>query len=435
MQSTLVIGLNWIGDVIMSFPAIQSLPEVNILTRPNLAPLYELCPNVRNIHKIDWKKNSFLNLHLIKEVRRKKYETIIVLPGSFRAALTSFLCGGKQRIGFKTEFRSWMLSRTIEKPVDFKKVHESKLYKYLFFLSAMTNQEIVEVKRKNGWSKLFADCNSFSTPQPSPTIAPEESVKMESFDELSPQINKIKQNTSPESHSENQEKIGSNQFTSHKKEDRQISSNNSRCSWGSRLSNQAVSEYQNDKKSLKKASENCNDLSDLSTSLKPPYVVIAPGAAFGPAKRWPAEKFASLAHSIFENTGMTIVATGSGAEKVLTAKVISRVQKNSFDLGGKTSLHDLIKLLQEASLLVCNDSGTMHLGAFLGVPTVVAVGSTDMVRTGPLSQKAILVQGFPCSPPCRKKTCQRNDYRCMNSITPEKMLEAALTLVNKFKGE
>jgi heptosyltransferase II len=106
MNKILVVGLNWIGDVVMSFPALMSLQKVDVLTRPHLAQLYSLCPAVGNVIQIDWGNFANIKLSEIRKIQKEKYSDIIIFPSSFRAAILAFLIGSKNRTGFSGELRA-----------------------------------------------------------------------------------------------------------------------------------------------------------------------------------------------------------------------------------------------------------------------------------------------------------------------------------------
>ena len=96
------------------------------------------------------------------------------------------------------------------------------------------------------------------------------------------------------------------------------------------------------------------------------------------------------------------------------------------NLVGKTRLAGLITELRRCHLLVTNDTGTMHLAAALGVPTVSIFGSTEPVLTGPLGDRHTVIRHqVPCSP-CFKRECPFGHYECMTRITPEQVARAVL---------
>jgi heptosyltransferase II len=112
-------------------------------------------------------------------------------------------------------------------------------------------------------------------------------------------------------------------------------------------------------------------------------VGLSPGAIFGPAKRWPVERFAAIADRSIERWGARVVLLGSEKD-ASTCFDLSRIMKHgAVDLCGKTSLGEAMALIKRCRFFLSNDSGLMHVGAALGVPTVAVFGSTDPIATGP----------------------------------------------------
>ena len=90
---------------------------------------------------------------------------------------------------------------------------------------------------------------------------------------------------------------------------------------------------------------------------------------------------------------------------------------------GKTNLKGLMDELKRCALLITNDTGSMHLAAHLGVPTVAIFGSTEPTWTGPLGKgHAVLRHHVPCSP-CFLRNCPM-DFSCMKKITPREVAGA-----------
>jgi heptosyltransferase-2 len=130
-MKVLIIGLNWLGDVIMSLQAIQAaatLHSVHILTRPHLAEIYKFAlPECKIISF----KNFILSqksLSKLKILRKFHFDHIVVLPDSFRAALTAALMRSSNRTGYSAQNRDFLLTSAISKPKNYKQIHESKLH-------------------------------------------------------------------------------------------------------------------------------------------------------------------------------------------------------------------------------------------------------------------------------------------------------------------
>jgi heptosyltransferase-2 len=165
------------------------------------------------------------------------------------------------------------------------------------------------------------------------------------------------------------------------------------------------------------------------------YVVFAPGAEFGPAKRWPARHFSELAAKL----DATVVLLGSGKEAALCDEIaapVNAVQSGKcLNLAGKTSLPQALALIAASRSTVSNDSGLMHVAAALGVPQVAIFGSSSPLHTPPLSDKAhvLWLKADPayqppldCAP-CFARECPLGHTRCLNDIGAERVLVALQT--------
>ena len=126
--------------------------------------------------------------------------------------------------------------------------------------------------------------------------------------------------------------------------------------------------------------------SDLQAS--EPLIGIHPGATGGAAKRWIPERYAEVGDRLASAHGGRVVLLGGPGELDLTREIRSRIQAPVIDLAAKTSLVELMGVLDALSVLVTNDSGPMHLAAALGTPTVAIFGPTDERETGPMGQNS-----------------------------------------------
>ena len=149
------------------------------------------------------------------------------------------------------------------------------------------------------------------------------------------------------------------------------------------------------------------------------YVVFAPGAEFGEAKRWPPSYWAQLAR-VIRNTGTKVAILGSAADRE-TGAAIAAGDAAILNLAGKTRLEDAIDLISACKVAVSNDSGLMHIAAAVGVPVAAIYGSTSPLDTPPLSSRAEIVSlALPCSP-CRSRRCPLGHTDCMNKMMPEQI--------------
>jgi heptosyltransferase-2 len=160
-----------------------------------------------------------------------------------------------------------------------------------------------------------------------------------------------------------------------------------------------------------------------------PFLVLNPGAAYGSAKRWDADRFADVADALARELQLHVALIGSETERAVAEHIRDRMQQPPAVLTGKTSLETLIGVLAESSLMITNDSGPMHIAAALGVPTVAIFGSTDERVTGPHGRRTRIVKhAVECSP-CLLRECPI-DHRCMKRVTVEDVCRAARELLS-----
>lgn len=150
---------------------------------------------------------------------------------------------------------------------------------------------------------------------------------------------------------------------------------------------------------------------------------ICAGAEYGPAKRWPLENFAGVARRLSSRwPEIEWRFFGAPREAGMGEELSTMLQGVKHrNLVGKTDLSQLIAHLKQCRLLLTNDTGTMHLAAALGVPTVSIFGSTEPVLTGPLGAHHLIVRHHvPCSP-CFRRECPFGHYECMTGVTVERV--------------
>ena len=169
-------------------------------------------------------------------------------------------------------------------------------------------------------------------------------------------------------------------------------------------------------------------LIDAGWDGRAPIVALAPGAAYGGAKRWPPSYFGELASALSAD-GVSCVMVGSAADAATAADVARAFEARAvgaplYDLVGRTDLSTLAGVLTLCRTLVTNDSGAMHLGAAAGVRVTAVFGPTDEAATRPLGEAhAILTHPVWCRP-CLLRECPL-DHRCMRGVGVEAVLASA----------
>lgn len=154
-----------------------------------------------------------------------------------------------------------------------------------------------------------------------------------------------------------------------------------------------------------------------------PLVALAPGAAFGSAKRWPAARFAATADELAAN-GVRSVLVGAAGDRAGGNEVLAllRADTRPLDLIGGTDLSTLAGVLRQCRGLVTNDSGAMHFAAALGIDTVAIFGPTNETETRPLGPGHIdVITGRAWCRPCMLRECPLT-HACMRSVTTDEVV-------------
>ena len=335
-KKILVRSTNWIGDAIMTTPAVHSIRKnfpdasISILVHPWVADVFNSSPDVDEVLIYD-KKGMHSGLSgmwkLSRELSRHSFDLAILLQNAFEAAFIARLAAIPALAGYKSDGRGLLLTHGVRFKREIKKIHQVHYYQEMVKSLGLTpgrdklSLELPESKKK--WAREF-----------------------------------------------------------------------------------------------------------ISFIKKGPVVGLNPGAAFGPAKRWPPEKFGRLALLLSEKLEATMFIFGTEADKSANAKIHGFAPGNIIDLAGKTSLAEAMALIAICDAFVTNDSGLMHVGAALKTPMAAIFGSTNSITTGPFSENAIVIRkDLDCSP-CLKTHC-KTDFECMMAITEEEVFEAVSSIIKK----
>jgi heptosyltransferase-2 len=159
-----------------------------------------------------------------------------------------------------------------------------------------------------------------------------------------------------------------------------------------------------------------------------PLIALAVAAAYGPAKEWPAPRYAELIDVLAQSVGAECLIVGAPGERARCEAIAAASRAGALVAAGDTHLGETIALLSLCDGFAGNDSGAMHLAGALGLPTVGLFGSTDPVRTGPLGPRVrVLQHRIECSP-CFARTCRFGHYECLARIAPDEVVGALADL-------
>jgi heptosyltransferase-2 len=343
VQRILVRSTNWVGDAVMSIPALEALrarfprAEIVLLSKPWVSELFFRHPAVNR--QIIYKPKSEHRgatgfMKLVGEIRAEQFDTAVLFQNAFQAAWMASLARIPLRIGYNRDNRGFLLHDAIEPPLPAAYGHQANYYLQLLFRAGMIAKP-----------------------------APVQEIRIRLTDE---------------------EKT-----------------------WALRK------------------------LDALGLGGQRFLIGLAPGAAFGPAKRWLPERFAGLADRLIGALSADVLIFGSAAERPLAEEIAGSMKHTPTIVAGETSLRQLLSLMAGCRLIVANDSGPMHLAAAMGIPLVAIFGSTDERATGPLGRRIrIIKKGVECSP-CGRRECPI-DFRCMADLSVEEVYRATLEFVKHW---
>jgi heptosyltransferase-2 len=336
LDKILLRGANWIGDAIMTLPAVASVraayPKAHlaILAKPPVTDIYKLFSAANEIIPYEQKfDNPPGVLRLAYELRRKKFDAAILLQNAIEAAIIAVVAGIDVRAGYNSDGRGLLLTHAIHRTRAILKIHQIDYY--------------LEMVKALGCADV------------------DRAMHLETYLSSATAREILRQHL-PE---------------------------NGKTIMG-----------------------------------------IAPGATYGPAKKWLPERFAQAGDSLSRDLNAQVILFGGKSDWETAEQVRQQSRNGMLNLAGKTTLHEAIHLISQCRLFISNDSGLMHVAGALNIPTVAIFGSTNPVTTSPPGEKTLLVRKLASCSPCLKKTCP-TDFRCMTMITVDDVVAAAHTLLKK----
>jgi heptosyltransferase-2 len=362
----LVRGVNWLGDAVMTTPALLRLraqfpaAHIALLVPQKLQDLWRHHPALDEVLTFAPETGLW---QTAKRLRAGRFDLALALPNSPRSALEIFLAGIPERAGYARAWRGFLLNHKV----------------------LPRAERVAMRKRSASEAKALAAAKDQSHPQEPVRRVLTDPANLAhqmheylhlaaalgaSADPLPPQLCVM-----PDEVAAAQKKFGVN--------------------------------------------------------LQPGLVLgLNPGAEYGPAKRWPAERFIATALAIQAKTRCTWVILGGPRDMATTAQIHAAIgaQGPTLNLAGQTTLRELMAVLKLCRVLLTNDTGPMHVAAALGTPVVVPFGSTSPELTGPGlpgdRRHHLLTADAGCAP-CFLRECPI-DFRCMQRIGAERVVEAVM---------
>jgi heptosyltransferase-2 len=369
-QRILIRGLNWLGNAVMSTPALARLREhfpeaqIALLTPEKLGELWTGHPAINETISFASGEGVF---SVGRKLRSARFDVGLVLPNSPRSGLEVFLARIPWRIGYARPWRNWLLTNPVP-----------------------PRSGRVEMHKRSD-----AEVRHLITHHASRTTFPASSHHIHDYLHLAAFLGANAQPLPPQLHVSTSEIAqAAHKFGLH-----------------------------------------------FAGQREHPCFGLNAGAEYGPAKRWPRERFVSAAAELQRRTHCQWIVFGGPNETDLAARIaneIESVQKEfthharqfpaPVNVASRTSLRELMALLKLCRAVLTNDTGPMHVAAALGTPVVVPFGSTSPELTGPglpgYASHLLLTADVPCAP-CFRRTCPI-DFRCMTGISVERTVAAML---------
>ncbi len=151
------------------------------------------------------------------------------------------------------------------------------------------------------------------------------------------------------------------------------------------------------------------------------FLAVIPGGRW-PSKLWRMDRLAALIDRLAADGLPPVVLLGGPDDRALADDLRRGCRASAIDLVGQTSLRTLAAVIALADLVICHDSGPMHIAAALDKPIVAIFGPTNPARTGPVCRSArIVALPLDCAP-CYRRTCPLGHHHCMEQLSIETVL-------------
>ncbi len=171
-------------------------------------------------------------------------------------------------------------------------------------------------------------------------------------------------------------------------------------------------------------------LSSLGIRPQDLKVAIHPGG-FYPSQRWSIDGFVAVGREIIEKFGINVILLGDKSEEELLKEIKQKIDKDKVIILCDLSLRQVISALNECNLLICNNSGMLHIACALKVPTVSTMGPTDPILWWPRGDNHIVLKKELACRPCNRAICGK--HTCLDLITVEDVMQAVQTQLERIK--
>lgn len=160
-----------------------------------------------------------------------------------------------------------------------------------------------------------------------------------------------------------------------------------------------------------------------------PYIVVHPGAT-APSRRYPAERFGAAIRMIGQRLPLPVVFTGTAEESELAAVACSHAgdEVTLVNLAGELSLGELGAVIGQSALLICNNSGPVHIAAALRIPVVDLYALTNPQHTPWRTTARVLNHDVSCRN-CFRSVCPEGHHACLRGVAAPQVALAALELL------